>query len=149
MGTNSSVKAAGFEGGLDLIQRGIFHKVGIVRLFPEAVVHLNDFDVANLEFDDALVHQLGVGFLRKGGPDKLKRAVQSKHGRRGRRRNHKPAARNTLHGILLAVLPSERYLTDVTGRLRIPCHGHLKDRRVPSAIEAVNGADGHAQEIKG
>jgi hypothetical protein len=84
-------QATRLEGRLDLIERGILYKVRIVRLLPEAVVHLNDFDVADLEFDDALVHQLRIGLLREGRGDKFERTVEAEHRTRSRRRDHESA----------------------------------------------------------
>jgi hypothetical protein len=78
-------EAAGLEGSFDLVNRGIFHKAGIVSSFVDAVVHLDDFDVADLEFDD-----IARRFLRERRGEKLQRSVEAERGSRCRSRNHKP-----------------------------------------------------------
>ena len=68
---------AGLERGLDLIQRRVLDEARIVRLLPDAVVHLDDLDVADLELDDALGR-----LLRERRREELQRPVEPESGSR-------------------------------------------------------------------
>ena len=81
-------QAAGLERGLGLVEGGVADELLVVRLLPDAVVHLDDLDVADLEFDD-----LGPGrLLADRLADELERPVQAEGGSGRCRGNHEPTA---------------------------------------------------------
>ena len=78
IGTCASVSPPALSAALTSSSEAFLTKPRIVRLLPDAVVHLDDFDVADLEFDDALVHQGRL--LRERGREELQRPVEPEGG---------------------------------------------------------------------
>ncbi len=62
-------------------------KFRVVRLLPDAVVHLDDLDVADLELDDVLGR-----LLRERRREELQRSVEPERGTGRRCRDHKPTS---------------------------------------------------------
>ena len=91
IGTYSSVSPPAFSAALTSSSEAFLTKLRIVRSLPDAVVHLDDLDVADLEFDDALVQQLRIGLLRKRRTEELQRTIEAENGAGRRRRNYEAA----------------------------------------------------------
>ena len=72
IGTCASVRPAAFSAALVSSSVAFLMNFSVVRLLPDAVVHLDDLDVADLEFDDVLVAAFcaNAGVKNSSGPSR-------------------------------------------------------------------------------
>ncbi len=85
-------EATGLERGLGLVERRVLDELLVVRFLPDAVVHLDHLDIADLELGDVLGR-----LLRKGRREELQWSVEPERGTGRRRRDHEATTRDAVH----------------------------------------------------
>src|SRR6185369_17306560 len=88
------------ERRLGLVDRSVLDEAGVVCLLPDPVVHLDDLDVADLEFHHPLLEQVGIRFLSKGRADEFQRPIENEGCGGCSRRDDESTTRDAMHFLL-------------------------------------------------
>src|SRR5262249_15249746 len=128
----------------------VLDEARVVRLLPDAVIHLDHLKVPDLELCEPLLDQLGIGFLREGGPNEFQWPVEPKRCCGASGRDYKTTTRNAVHGLPRRALPTvENHSVDDYCRGAFRLHRELMLRReTRSAVDAGDDVNGYAQRPK-